>query len=126
MWVIFIVICSKNVAYYSGYHEQNSENPHTFQVYIAKRLLNHSHRYSRLAVLGLWVCIVALFSYFARLVADLNCQHGFIIFTNLKYFDYLISCPILVLDLLWNLESPYRWWPPHIHHPTPTIPANFT
>lgn len=61
------------------------------------------------AVLGLWVCIVALFAYFSRLVADLNCQHGFVVFTTIKYFDYLISCPILVLDLLWNLESPYRW-----------------
>ena len=60
-------------------------------------------------MLCLWVCLVALYAYFARLIADVTCQHGFPIFTSIKYFDYLITCPLLVLDFMWNLESPYRW-----------------
>ncbi len=37
---------------------------------------------------------------------------GFVVFTAIRYFDYVIVCPLLVLDLLWNLESPYKWCAP--------------
>jgi hypothetical protein len=36
-------------------------------------------------------------------------QPGFVVFTSIRYFDYLLACPLLILDLLWNLESPYKW-----------------
>jgi hypothetical protein len=100
------VCCRKDIVYYSGYHEQNREILHLKHTYPS----TPSHGLCHFAVLGLWVCILALFAYFSRFLADLNCQHGFVIFTSIKYLDYLISCPILVLDLLWNLESPYRWY----------------
>jgi hypothetical protein len=29
--------------------------------------------------------------------------------THIRYCDYLTTCPLLVLDLLWNLEAPYKW-----------------
>ena len=29
--------------------------------------------------------------------------------TEIRYADYLTTCPILVLDLLWNLDAPYKW-----------------
>lgn len=28
---------------------------------------------------------------------------------QIRYADYLTTCPLLVLDLLWNLEAPYKW-----------------
>ena len=36
-------------------------------------------------------------------------------FTAIRYFDYVVVCPLLVLDLLWNLESPYKWCPQQRH-----------
>ena len=32
-------------------------------------------------------------------------QHGFIVFTSIRYFDYLLVCPMLVLDLFTNRTS---------------------
>ena len=28
---------------------------------------------------------------------------------EIRYADYLTTCPLLVLDLLWNLDAPYKW-----------------
>jgi hypothetical protein len=47
--------------------------------------------------------------YFARVVANTRCTVGFVIFTQIRYAEYLVTCPLLVLDLLWNLEAPYKW-----------------
>jgi bacteriorhodopsin len=60
-------------------------------------------------MLSFFVNLFACVAYFARIVANGSCQTGFVVFTSIRYFDYVIVCPLLVLDLLWNLESPYKW-----------------
>ena len=60
-------------------------------------------------VLGFFVNLFAAVDYFARVVANTRCTSGFVLFTQIRYTDYLTTCPLLVLDLLWNLEAPYKW-----------------
>ena len=33
---------------------------------------------------------------------------GFPVFTTIKYLDYLFTCPLTVLDLLWHMDAPFR------------------
>ena len=32
----------------------------------------------------------------------------FVPFTTIRYVDYCMTCPITMLDLLWNLDAPYK------------------
>jgi hypothetical protein len=61
------------------------------------------------AVLGVFINLVSSIAYFARVVANSVCSPGFAVLTEMRYCDYLMTCPFLVLDLLWNLEAPYKW-----------------
>nr|AHH02121.1 protein 107 [synthetic construct] len=64
--------------------------------------------------LALYVNLMASLSYFAKVVSD---THGhnfenvgpFIIgLGNYKYADYMLTCPLLVMDLLFQLRAPYK------------------
>jgi bacteriorhodopsin len=61
------------------------------------------------AVLAFFINFIASIAYFARVVANAACSSGFVMLTEMRYCDYVITCPFLVLDLLWNLEAPYKW-----------------
>ena len=61
------------------------------------------------AVIGFFINLASGLSYFARVVSNAECSVGFVMLTQLRYCDYLCTCPFLVLDLLWNLEAPYKW-----------------
>ena len=65
---------------------------------------------SRHAVIVLFVNIFASTTYWGRMIANAYCSNGFLMLTRYRYCDYLVSCPLLVLDLLWNLEAPYKWY----------------
>eukprot|EP00292_Cryptomonas_paramecium_P016860 CAMPEP_0113725490 /NCGR_PEP_ID=MMETSP0038_2-20120614/39781_1 /TAXON_ID=2898 /ORGANISM="Cryptomonas paramecium" /LENGTH=108 /DNA_ID=CAMNT_0000655743 /DNA_START=97 /DNA_END=419 /DNA_ORIENTATION=- /assembly_acc=CAM_ASM_000170 len=54
------------------------------------------------------VNLVAAVCYFGRTIADFTCTHGFAPFTDVKYGEYLVTAPLLVLDLLWHIEAPYK------------------
>jgi hypothetical protein len=62
-----------------------------------------------LAVIVVFINLVASIAYFARVVSNAECTLGFLMLTHMRYVDYLLTCPFLVLDLLWNLEAPYKW-----------------
>ena len=55
-----------------------------------------------------FVNFIAMISYFARVIADSDCTNGFAVFTTIKYLDYMFTCPLLVYDLLANLEGPFK------------------
>jgi bacteriorhodopsin len=59
-------------------------------------------------MLAFFVNLFAAVCYFARIVANATCTPGFLMFTEIRYADYLTTCPLLVLDLLWNLDAPYK------------------
>ncbi len=61
------------------------------------------------SVIALFINLFASVAYWARLVANASCHPGFVMLTQYRYCDYLTTCPLLVLDLLWNLEGPYKW-----------------
>ena len=29
---------------------------------------------------------------------------------GIRFADYLATCPLIILDLMWNLEAPYKWY----------------
>lgn len=59
-------------------------------------------------MIAFFVNLFAAVAYFARIIADTTCTPGFLMFTEIRYADYLTTCPLLVLDLLWNLDAPYK------------------
>eukprot|EP00293_Proteomonas_sulcata_P014396 CAMPEP_0184308724 /NCGR_PEP_ID=MMETSP1049-20130417/17074_1 /TAXON_ID=77928 /ORGANISM="Proteomonas sulcata, Strain CCMP704" /LENGTH=391 /DNA_ID=CAMNT_0026621461 /DNA_START=170 /DNA_END=1345 /DNA_ORIENTATION=- len=74
--------------YFAGYHEENN--------------------------IGIFVNLFAAISYFGKVVSD---THGhnyqnvgpFIIgLGNYRYADYMLTCPLLVMDLLFQLRAPYK------------------
>mmetsp|Transcript_1896 Transcript_1896/g.3418 ORF Transcript_1896/g.3418 Transcript_1896/m.3418 type:complete len:420 (+) Transcript_1896:47-1306(+) len=69
-------------SYYNGYREQN--------------------------MLGVFINLFCAVAYFAKVIASHSDDDGFRAFTTIKYVDYLTTCPLLTLDLLWNLEAPYK------------------
>ena len=48
-------------------------------------------------------------SYFAKVVDCLSEDDGFVPFTTIRYLDYCFTCPLTVMDLLWNLDAPYKF-----------------
>ncbi|EKX45953.1 hypothetical protein GUITHDRAFT_107989 [Guillardia theta CCMP2712] len=68
--------------YYNGYREQN--------------------------MLGVFINLWCAVSYFAKIIQSQSNNDGFVIFTTLRYVDYCMTCPILTLDLMWNLDAPYK------------------
>ena len=60
-------------------------------------------------MIALFVNVFASVAYWARVVSNSNCTPGFLMLTHFRYCDYMTTCPLLVLDLLWNLEAPYKW-----------------
>ena len=56
-----------------------------------------------------FINLVASIAYFGRVIANIQCSAGFLVLTQYRYCDYLATCPFLVIDLLWNLEAPYKW-----------------
>ena len=61
------------------------------------------------AVLGFFVNLLAAFSYLSRVISGQTCTADFNLFSQAEYLEYVTTCPILVLDLLWNLEAPFKW-----------------
>nr|AHH02113.1 protein 84 [synthetic construct] len=69
--------------YYNGYREQN--------------------------MLGVFINLWCAVAYFAKVIQ----AHGgddvaFAPLTTVKYIDYITTCPLLTMDLLWNLDAPYK------------------
>jgi len=65
--------------------------------------------------LAFFVNLFATFSYFGKIVAD-TVGHNYdnsgpllIGVGNYKYADYMLTCPLLVYDLLYQLRAPYRY-----------------
>lgn len=103
---------SKSERYFNGYREENSE---FFPI-----LMHSRTNYNLMAVIGFFINLVSSLAYFARVVANPLCSRGFIMLTELRYCDYMTTCPFLVMDLLWNLEAPYKWSSPRT---SPVLPA---
>jgi bacteriorhodopsin len=61
------------------------------------------------SVIGFFINLFSSIAYFARVIANSQCSPGFLMLTHYRYCDYITTCPFLVLDLLWNLEAPYKW-----------------
>ena len=47
-------------------------------------------------------------SYYAKVIFSLAPDAPFVPFTTIRYVDYCMTCPITMLDLLWNLDAPYK------------------
>jgi bacteriorhodopsin len=62
-----------------------------------------------MSVICVFINLVASIAYFGRVIANVQCSPGFLVVTTYRYCDYLATCPFLVIDLLWNLEAPYKW-----------------
>jgi hypothetical protein len=60
-------------------------------------------------VLGFFINLLSAFSYLSRVIESQTCTTGLALFTEAHYLEYVTTCPILVLDLLWNLEAPFKW-----------------
>jgi len=79
---------SKRSRFYSGYQEEQN--------------------------LALFVNFFAMVSYYGKIVSD-TLGHNFtnvgpfiLGFGNYRYADYMLTCPMLVYDLLYQLRAPYR------------------
>jgi len=59
-------------------------------------------------MLGVFITLWCAVSYFAKTIDSLAPDDGFVPFTTLRYVDYCFTCPITMLDLLWNLDAPYK------------------
>jgi len=59
-------------------------------------------------MLGVFINLFCAVAYFAKVIAAHSGDDGFEVFTTMRYVDYLTTCPLLTLDLLWNLEAPYK------------------
>nr|AHH02129.1 protein 109 [synthetic construct] len=77
-----------NTAYYSGYNEQYN--------------------------IALYVNLMACVAYYGKVVADTS-NHNFSNvgpfipgLGNYRYADYMLTCPLLVMDLLFQLRAPFK------------------
>ena len=60
-------------------------------------------------VLCIFVNLIAALTYWGRVCSHFNGDVGLAVNVNYyKYFDYLFTCPLLTLDLLWSLNLPYK------------------
>ena len=60
--------------------------------------------------LSIFVNLIAALTYWGRIAAHFNGDVGLALNVNFyKYFDYIFTCPILTLDLLWTLNLPYKF-----------------
>ena len=60
-------------------------------------------------MLGMFINLFCALSYFAKMIESMTEQGaGFPVFTTIKYLDYLFTCPLTVLDLLWHMDAPFR------------------
>ncbi|EKX40903.1 hypothetical protein GUITHDRAFT_164579 [Guillardia theta CCMP2712] len=59
--------------------------------------------------LSIYVNLIAAITYWGRICAHFNNDMGLSLSVNyFKYLDYIFTCPILTLDLLWSLNLPYK------------------
>ena len=59
--------------------------------------------------ISIFVNLIAAITYWGRICAHFNGDVGMALNVNFyKYFDYIFTCPILTLDLLWSLNLPYK------------------
>lgn len=103
-WSCFIVLTI--TTFYLGYESWTSRGP-------SKRTSFYAG-YQEEQNLALFVNFFAMLSYFGKIVAD-TLGHNFgdvgpfiIGFGNYRYADYMLTCPMLVYDLLYQLRAPYR------------------
>ena len=59
--------------------------------------------------ISIFVNLIAAMTYWGRICAHFNGDVGLALSVNFyKYLDYIFTCPILTLDLLWSLNLPYK------------------
>ena len=60
--------------------------------------------------LSIFVNLIAALTYWGRIAAHFNGDVGLSLNVNFyKYFDYIFTCPVLTLDLLWTLNLPFKF-----------------
>lgn len=61
-------------------------------------------------MLSVFVNLFAAIAYWARICSHANGDVGPAAQVNVyKYLDYLLTCPLLTLDLMWSLNLPYKF-----------------
>eukprot|EP00287_Rhodomonas_sp_CCMP768_P025259 CAMPEP_0202853012 /NCGR_PEP_ID=MMETSP1389-20130828/90262_1 /ASSEMBLY_ACC=CAM_ASM_000865 /TAXON_ID=302021 /ORGANISM="Rhodomonas sp., Strain CCMP768" /LENGTH=379 /DNA_ID=CAMNT_0049531549 /DNA_START=13 /DNA_END=1152 /DNA_ORIENTATION=+ len=103
-WVCFLVLLI--TTFYLAYESWTNRGPSKQSRFYAG--------YQEEQNLALFVNFFAMISYFGKIVSD-TLDHNFsnvgpfiIGFGNYRYADYLLTCPMLVYDLLYQLRAPYR------------------
>ena len=65
--------------------------------------------YNEKGMLSLYVNLIAAVAYWAKMAmhvaGDPKSDYNL---TYYSYFDYMLTCPLLTLDLLWTLNLPYK------------------
>jgi len=64
--------------------------------------------YNEKGMCSLYVNLVAAFAYYAKMASHISGDpvKGNVVYY--QYFDYMFTCPLLTLDLLWTLNLPYK------------------
>jgi len=65
--------------------------------------------YNEKGMVSLYVNLIAATAYYAKMAMHVagNPKSDFNL-TYYQYFDYMLTCPLLTLDLLWTLNLPYK------------------
>ena len=76
----------------------------------AGRKHTYFHGFREQNMLGMFINLYCALSYFAKILESMTENGaGFAPFTTIHYLDYCFTCPLIVLDLLWNVEAPFKW-----------------
>jgi len=101
-WIVFFIMLGTTMTISYKLMSYHGAPGTTFKLYY------FGYREER--TLSVIVCLAATVSYYSRICEHVSGdQSPTMTFVYTKYLDYIVTCPVLTMDLLWTLNLPYRF-----------------